>query len=609
MAEIVEAVRSPIDSERRPITTPFQHAAHELSSLGVSGRDLSYSASLYAQYLSPRERVLRIGSEFTPVAFLSPEQRQNLGIVDYARDILSKDRYREAAKQTTLVAHPLDAGTALPIKRLAFLETHWAELGRTGEPRIGAKGTDLAFTVKTDSGDILVPIMEIKLLRLLNSANKYNEVFWQEVLNEDSFPSFESFLESTTLMGRLRRGVAQTYRQLFLPKESQVKIAEPIIQAFLPTIEAQTLQLTCEHLAPGGHGQIGTYLLKEFAEQAYEGEVPRVHALYNGDGTNNTISPEMVGFSVSEKAGVVMVTTTRLDGDSKGGILGVTQANGREFIDILEMVQAEKAGQSELFQRIGLGSKNEAQDLGVTSLGIDQLFNTNTIIFNETLLGTFLSKLKTHFGDEGFAQIIAPDLIGNVRIANGKYYKQLEGAVGSVVLRLNAFVQADPYAQSLWKDISGGTQFLRIINIDSQQRDNFFTPIKSTWDFWLQAYSDHFMLDTSSWTLVNEKPGHMVNVNATVLKDPFYADIQNLIAAFGNASVRDLDELIIDGHVLLANSTLKGVVQIKSEFNGIFNLNDLSICSNLPQTPEGNILLENVRVTVDEKGEVSVDAI
>ncbi len=182
MVSVLELARPSVGSERQITSTPFEQAVHALSSLGVSGRDLSYSASLYSQYLFPRERTLRIGSEFTPIAFLSPEQRQKLGIVDYARDVLQKDGYREAAAQTTLVVHPLDAGTALPVRRLTFLEAHWADLGRTGQPKIGAKGTDLAFTIKSASGDILVPVMEMKLLRLLDSANKYRDVFFARSL-------------------------------------------------------------------------------------------------------------------------------------------------------------------------------------------------------------------------------------------------------------------------------------------------------------------------------------------------------------------------------------------------------------------------------------------
>ncbi len=433
--------------------------------------------------------------------------------------------------------------------------------------------------------------------------------FLQEVLSEDSFPSFESFLQSTTLTGRLRRGVAKTYEQFLSSDDTNVNIYKPITQTYLPTVETQTQELTQECLAPGGHGQIGTHLLEEFATHAYEGNIPRVHALYNGDGTNNAVSPEMVGFAVGEKAGVVMVTTSRLDSDRKGGILGVTQKDGHNNLDIFEIIQAEKAGQGELFQRIGLGSEQDAQALGMQSFGRDQLFNTNTILFNETLLGTFLSKLKAHFGDEGFAQIIAPELIRNERTSNGRHFTQLEGAVASVVLRLSEFVNMDPYAQNLWKEVSGGTQFLRIVNLDSEQRDNFFTPIKSSWDFWLQAYSDHFRLDIPSWTLVNENPGHVVSVNKTVLKDPFYTDIQNLIVAFGNASVKDLNELSIEGHILLTNRMLKGIVQIKSDYRGIIDLNDPSIRSSLPLTPEGNVLLENVKVTVDETRQLSVERI
>ncbi len=588
---------------------PSFESAHEtLKALGItSGSDLAYAASLYHQFVTPTDRIVHIGQEFTPIAMLSAEKRQQLGMVDYATEVQGQERFTHEAHNTTLVVHPMDGGTGSSVGRAYFLAMHWKDLGRSGDAKLGAKGTDLPFTIPFEGKNILVPVMEVKLLRLLTQARQYANVVWQELLNGDSYPSFARFLEGTTLAGRLRRSKAQTYGDLLAEPATGATVGDPIMQADLPTIDVATGQLTRERVAPGSHGQLGTYLLKTMADTAYAESTPRVHAIYNGDGTNNAVSPDMVGFVVQEGAGIVMVTTTRLDSDRKGGILGTSRIDGHEALDILELAQAKKANQAALFQDIGLADTERTRALGLPHAIGEQPFNTNVALFNEGLLGKFLPRLRDYLGEERFAQIITPQLIENDKVQGGKHFTQLEGALASVILRLNAFVTADPQALQIWQEVSGGTQFLRIINLDPVQRDHFFTPIKYAWDFWMQAYSDHFSLDTNTWELTNNRPGHAIGVNNVLVEDPFYMDVDNLINALGHASVVNLDALSIQGRVLLADSTLRGNVQIESAYEGVFDLN--SIKAQLPQTPDGHLLFENVRISISAQGEVSLQQI
>lgn len=589
--------------------TSFEHAAARLAALGVTGSDLTYAASLHHQFLSPSDRTLRIGQEFMPLSLLSTEQRQQIGLADYTHQVEGSKAYMQTASQTLLVVHPMDGGTGSSVGRLSFLRAHWNELGRVGDPKLGAKGTDLPFAIQTPTSRLLIPIMEAKLLRLISQARYYAGVVWQELLNGDSHPSFIQFLKSKTITARLRRLKAQTYEQLLSKPETGVRVGTPTLQADLPTIDAATQELTRERVAPGSHGQLGTYLLTELADNAYAEETPRVHALYNGDGTNNAVSPEMVGFAVAEGAGIVMITTTRLDCDRKGGILGVVHEGDYEVVGILELAQAKKAGEAGLFQDIGLTDSDQVRALGLPHAIGEQPFNTNIALFNEGLLGRFLPRLRTYLGEERFGQVISPQLIENDKVQDGKHFTQLEGALASVILRLNALVTSDPQAQALWTEVSGGTQFLRIINLDEQQRDRYFTPIKYAWDYWMQAYSDHFTFNASSWELQNRRPGHAINVNSMLVEDPFYMDVQNLIMAFGHASVIDLNDLSIQGHVLLTNSTLRGRVEIVSSYDGIYDLTDEKIRSQFSQTAEGNLLLENVRITIDQQGSVTIQEI
>lgn len=607
--------RGGVERNPRYQETPDYSVEAELQQFGISGADLRYASSLLDKYRKRDTTVIRIGENFIPSALLSQEDRPiYLGAVDFAEKLEGNQEYLRAAKDTNVTLHPLDAGIGSSVARREYLQQLWALTGRKGELRLGAKGTDLYFDVKlpvvtdqkTQRERVLVSIMELKWLRAIREADKYRKTVIRPVVNEESVEAVNDFLESTYLPDRLdqRLNIPKRSHKEATTKHFGIEIGSFITQADLPNIDVATRQLSAERKSPGNHGQVGFMVLEEIMNSDFHGETPRVRALYNGDGTNNAVSAEMVGFTVKENAGIVMVTTTKMGIDLKGGLIGIEKvqsADGNEtkVVQICELAQAKKAGQEDIFYKMGLADDEKGK----------QYFNTNIALFNEKPLGQFLQTFRARIGEEEFLKIITPDLIENEKIQNGKKFVQLEGALASVLLNLNRYVTNSSVARELWQEISGGSQFLRIVNIDSQRRDRFFTPIKYASDFWLQAGTNHFEVDTKNWHLVNTRPGHLPTLSDAFVQNPYYMDVANMFDALGtNTDVSHLDYLDIRGKIIARDAVWKGTVSIQSEYDGDkpFNLDAPELRKALQIGDSNPLAFDNVSIEVGKKGDFSI---
>lgn len=610
--------------------------------LGVEApADQDYATSLlrrYKELQAGHGTVLLIGDNFYPSATLAKEERKGaLGVVDYATEVQDVERYRDVAFQTVLVLHPLDAGLGSSVSRRTYLERIWSEIGRVGEPRLGAKGTDLHITVslpvvnflgEPEERVALVSITELKTNRVLVEAKNYAGVVLRPVVNSDSLPFVRGFLASTYIGDRLdeREDTEKRSYLTMLSEDPQTAIGEFIVQGDLPTIDMETGELTNDRRAPGGHGAIGYIVLQEIAQSLPDMEAfPTVRVIYNGDGPNNFPTPEMVGFAVSEHAGVVIVTTTKLGIDLKGGLLGVEtiDVNGekRRVAQVCEFAQAKKAGQEDIFYGMGLVTEDLPKVLQAQHVPGEQYFNTNVVLLNEDTLRPLLKGLKEILGEDGFHDAISPDLIDIPKQQNGKDYMQLEGALASAVLRLARVVAINPQAQAKWDRISGSKPFLRMINLDPVHRDIAFTPNKFASDVLLQTETDQYGLDTKKWQLINTTPGHLPRFGDEWVQDPFYMDVENVLATLGGIQVRQLDSLDIEGvlepdpndltktkkrggRIAMKGAILKGAIRIISEYDGVFDLNSEVARVQLGQEGDSNLVLENVQILIDRDGNV-----
>lgn len=621
----------------------------QLEEMGVAQPDIPYATALFDKYRTGQTIILDLGRNFLPSAVLDAKQQHNtLGLVDY-RDVASNPTYADAAANATLTVHTLDAGLGTNLGREDYLQSHWDRMRRQGQPRIGSKGTDIHIPVQvpgfSETGDpivqeVLIPVTELKVLRMAAEATMYRGLIFRPVVNTDSAQAVNEFLASTHLFDHVdaRQEGGKTYIDHF-QDHPNAKIGDFIMQGDLPTIDVATGLLTTDRKAPGSHGQIGAIVLQEIATQERSADSPpSVRVICNGDGPNNFVSPEMVGFVLSEQAGVVMVTTTKTPLDLKGGLIGMelTQNSDEQLVPVpqlCELAQARKAGWEEEFYATGLSYGTEVLPghLQAHHKPGEQSFNTNTAIFNEGLLATFLPRLREVIGEDAYRAATTPDLIENKKEQNGRQFVQLEGALGSVLLNLNRCVITNPHAKALWEEISGGNPFLRIINVDEEARDEFFTPTKYASDVVLYTATDHFGINMKRFVLENVRPGHLPRLSENWVQDPWYMNLTNAYSAIGGTSMINLDELDIDGvyvedannpqrkiknggRVVMAGAILQGTIRIvsaydNSETNGVFDLNSKSARMQLGQTANERLALENVFIYIDQDGKITTTPI
>jgi len=535
-----------------------------------------------------------IGRNFIPSCLLSEKDRHELiGVTDY-RELRNDQLYKWAAHNSELILHPMDAGLGMSIKRAQYLDnlvTNYQLERPFQNGTEGAKSQDLyflrylfmrhlaSFAVVTSS------IADLKINRALDELDNYGALALEVMVSRDSEGPMKLVYE------KFKDELEQKKIKL------SFKVEEP-----LPMFAPKGGELRKDKTAPGGHGYAGRLILEEVRTSEVTPGRNKIHVIYNGDGPNNYVSPEMVGFVQEKKIAFAMVTTTRTNADRKSGCIGVkTICNGKQVPAILEIAQVAER-QETLFSKLGVDKDAEVD--GFTHEVGTQYFNTNTVLMNEDLLREFLNLVHEAKGQKAYDAIVAPEAMIRTKTVNGEKLEYAEGALGSLVLRLNEEVQTDPELQKIWKEVSGNSQFLQIINLDEVDRDQFFTPVKNAIDHLLYAYTDHYGPNKDGTCLVNHVPGHHPRFEGDlVIKDSYYADMQHLLDTFAYSSMGELDSLIITGEFICKNAIWRGNVELifEGEQEVPYDLDHSLIRFHLGQT-SNPLLLENVRITVDRRG-------
>ncbi|MCK5392702.1 MAG: UTP--glucose-1-phosphate uridylyltransferase [Candidatus Omnitrophica bacterium] len=565
----------------------------ELWSEGLIPAEAEYFKALYKQYRNPVDNNLVIKENFYPSAFLTEEQRIDLlGAVEY-KDIKGNQDFIKVAKRVTLILNPLNGGIGKKVDRADDLADKWVELGREGKVVLGAKSSDLFMKVDGE----LVSIAEAKQLRIIKGMEegKYNKVVLEELASLDTIQSIETLFNTVQFEDRVSGTTeSKTYNEVF-GSLTELELKEPFTENTMPTINKES-GLFMDKPLPGGHGLTGYLLLSRSLETEFPEDEIIISAVYNEDGINNLPDETLVGYMAAQRIPIIMVTTTKTGIDEKGGQIGVAKLDKDKILsknnvrkDILEVKQSEKVGQKDLFLKVGLteGEKDA------------QYFNTNMVLINYSELIPLLQELLTTgaITREELNDIMAPSLIEEE--TKDKKNTGLGGAIGSVMLNLAGFLETtkDEKIKAVLNR-RGLSSILNILNADIENRTNFFTPVKTAFDFYIQFYSDYYELDTEAWKLKAHRP-----LPPAVSLPDFYNNVTNTFKAFKGASFIDLDSLTIKGKVYLPGAILKGNVDIISESNEIV---DLTKVRELTQNDE--LVLENIKVTIDEDGKVSIDA-
>lgn len=604
----VPSAIKPIDSQQRtPVTQlagfiPVANSEDSgtLDAVQLPPTEKRYVSSLLRTYRDPHRRSLRMREgNFMPASiFPREQQRKLLGIVDYGSEIALHREYHRSTKNVILRHSPLDAG-----------------LGSTVGIEMGTKATHLMFHVPLEAYDqngnrtlrtVPLSITELKFLQLLMDAEResYGRIIFEEVVNQEALKYIQALLEKKYIFDALDERIPESekrsYRQLFAQMEN-IELKPEVVVAYMPAIDVQTGRLTTERQATGGHGYVGTLALQDALSVELPTGKTLIRTIYNGDEVSNTPNEVIVNWMVEERVPIAMITTTRTGIDKKGGLIGVEVVHGRERPQIYELAQAKTAGEETQFYEVGLDAGSKEQE-----------WNTNTVLINYSVLIPFLRELRDMIGEDLFQQIITPDLIENTKEQNGKQFIQLEGAMGSAMLNLNGFIQttSDPRVRQLARqhgfiDRYGAERLVYIVHVGLENRTDFSTPTKYAFMHWLYSSSDHFSINPKTWRLLNRGTnGHIPTIHHSVLQNPFYKNMEDVLRAFGHASTLRLDFLQITGKVLLKDAVLKGRVVIQSQYEGEFDLDSPEARKALGQPEQGPLQLENIVIRIDREGRV-----
>ncbi len=574
---------------------------------------------------------LIIGQSFFPSALLSDKDfRDKLGAVQYD-DIANDPRNIEAATGVTMVQNPLNGGIGQAMDRLGFLEAIWPATGRIGVPVLGAKAMDCYFNVKVvingQEKEAFVSVAEATILSLLNEVERgsYRHGILEEFISSETSQAMEDLKNTVYLYDRLDpfKADKRTYGNILKEKNMLGIMPE---QAMFPRFDVEdNYRLTDKYTAPGSHGHWGVYALSNIPDEELpqDGSI-QIRSIFNGDGISNSPNNVIAGWMAREGAPVIMITTTRAPIDVKGGMLGVEYLDDEKVRkNMLELADAktndkEQSGQAELFKNMGISETGK--NFGKEGM---QLFNTNTVLLNDTVLQPFLRELRETLGIEEYNRAISPKMMmKSVVQKDGKEYAQLEGAMGSSMLNLAGFLSTnnDPQIIDLCKKHGiDPNLFLRLVNIDVNKRTDFFAPIKFPIDYWLQFFSDHFTVDTTTWKLKNLRPGHLPALDTPDQdKDEYYSNVLNLFNLFGDKGVLNknnpvmtstigLDLLKLRGKVKIAGSILRGNVVVINEGDGVADLTTGEIqtkllADNMVSLDNGKLVLEDVAIVIRENG-------
>lgn len=509
-------------------------------------------------------------------------------VTDYSMILANQTRYQAEAPNVRFWVKKLMAGTGSGITRVEFLNDIYRKLGRTEAIKIGAKGTDLFAHVEIDGVSHILSIAELQILQLLAQSDKYKQIIFHDVVSNETDLSIQRTWTkpSSLLKGKSLLSVAL--------KKGEVR-AEPTIQYHIPTIN-EAGYLTMERTAPGGHALFAIdaviSVLKKRLPKVGKNET-LVGVIGNGEDLMSTPSPEIVGWIAKENLPIVMVTTEKTDLDKQGGQIAIGfNSGGQEYVTMVEKAQADAAvkkgysNQSDLFAKLGLRERDAKA-----------MFNTNMAIVNYNALEPRLLALANKVGgNEKLLELIAPDLIANSKKqkdSNGteRTFVQLEGAMGSVILKLDR----------LHREVFNGQPLVHFLNISKMHRTQFFSPIKTAFDFFMQFYSDRFIVDGNKFTIVNQRPGFIPKVS---LADNFYKEAANVLKAFKGTRILELDELSIEGIVNPDKSTNGTVLLPGMKLSGIVRINNLSGQAVDLSSALNSKELKNVEILINADGTI-----
>lgn len=328
----------------------------------------------------------------------------------------------------SLVLCKMHAGLGTSVVRKKHMLNH------TTRSTLGSKGTDLFIRI-ADNSYSLAELQFIQMKKIIESK----------------------IFKTVKMLSMVNRETMKEVRAIETKYQEDLEIDQHILQLKVPTIDAETLELTKDRLAPAGHGLVGFHLILDIFLNSKKSNLITIG---NGEDLNSTADEKVMSWMVEENIPVTMITTTKLECDKKGGQISRCEKNGKTYFTIVEKAQAEKAGQLSYFEKLGLREND-----------FESLFNTNIVVINTKALKEVFDSLADLTIDT-LKEVLAPTLIKNSKKVEGHEYIQLEGALGSVMLNLDRYFR-----------LNFDRPLITFLNLSENDREKFFLPIKTIDDF------------------------------------------------------------------------------------------------------------------------------
>jgi hypothetical protein len=474
------------------------------------------------------------GVEVVPTAICSKSELAALPITQYQDLKVKADT--TGSIDVVLWVKKMQAGTGSSMVRDRYVASRTKT--SVEQVKIGAKGTDLDIE-HSDGG--WPTLAEVQILQGIadHRSSAVGEVVLHDIVSSETASAVKSIWQQEATLAQS----SESYDHLFSQTDGLNRF-EQTMQQQLPTIDGVG-QISFDRVAPGGHALFGLDAVmaaykSEMRPTIKEGQV-LISSIGNGEDLGSSPDGLIASWMAREKIAVVMVTTTKSEIDLKGGQLAVVNGD-TPYIAMLEKAQAESSGQIALFEQLGLREGDS-----------EAFFNTNMVLINYNIFTPLVEKLLAEVGEEELLSIATPDLILNVKKqldSQGaeQSFTQLEGAMGSLFLNLDRF----------WRE-RYGQPLVHFLNVGKQDRTQFFSPVKTAFDYFVQTRSDRFSLCEKSFRLINHNPDYLPQV---ALGDSYYKSVTNVLAAFEDCNILELNSLHIKGKVDCSGTTLKGMVSL-----------------------------------------------
>ncbi len=494
----------------------------------------------------------------------------------------------------TLWMQPMQAGVGSSLERRTYLAKIAASRLQAGLPAMhkhhtGAKGSDLYISLERNGQNQQASLAEVQILRAIQLVEEpyIGELIYSDLVSDKTTAAIAALWQQEPLLAHNDSLRAASYGEYFA-SHPKLRYWHLSPQEAIPALHSEG-GYSKQYSAPGGHGFFGFQALLVAAQPSLRpvSTFPLLAMIYNGEDLSPKPFAEISQWILEKQLPIAMITTTKTAVDSKGGQIALrprAQQGGRAgtSLTIVELSQAERAGQRDLFLQLGLRPGDHPA-----------YFNTNIVVLNYQVLSPLLEKLYNELGEEQFSNIIAPTVMVSkkelVEGENGQTQScfQLEGALASVMLNLDRY----------WRE-RFGTGLVGFVNVGVEERFEFFAPIKNSFDFFRLFYSDCFYFDGQALRFLALAP---VFLPLCSFANSAYRDLDFVLTVFRGCQIARLKKLQVEGLVDFSGSCLEGSIHIINQTPSLVRVADLTALSRFRHGER--LLLKDVGIVLPANGE------